>query len=98
MITAITGRPINLAQLAGELSDPPTPLSMRDDGTEREITCHDEAVTQAQLDAAIDAHVPAPPPPSDAVIVANLRARLTTAEQTIDQIIIDALMGDFPPL
>jgi hypothetical protein len=69
MSTATTTRAIDLAQLGAELADPPAPLSMSDDGTERTITCHDDTITQTQLQAAVDAHVPAPPPPSAASLL-----------------------------
>lgn len=95
MTTVTTTRPLDLAQLAAELGT--DALSMRDDDTGRTITCHDDTVTQAQLEAAVEAHVPAATPPSDAEVIANLKARLLATEQTLDQIIIDALMGDFPP-
>lgn len=99
MSTYTTERPIDLAQLAIELGtqEAPARLSMSDDGTERTITCHDEAVTQEALEAAVEAHVPAPPKPTESEIIANLKERLATTEKTLDQVIIDALMGDFPP-
>lgn len=62
MSTYTTARPISLGQLADELGT--DALSMSDDGTERTITCHDENVTEAQLQAAVDAHQPSAPIPS----------------------------------
>lgn len=87
---------INLAQLSVELGT--NALTMSDDGTERTITCHDATITKSQLEAAVAAHVPAPPPPTDAEVIANLKARLTATEQALDDVILGALMGDFPPL
>lgn len=60
MSAITTARPINLAQLAAELADPPAALSMTDDGTERTITAHDDTTTAEALQAAVDAHEPAP--------------------------------------
>lgn len=54
MSTYTTPRPVDLRQLAEEMGT--DELSMRDDGTERTITCYG-AITQAQLEAAVDAHV-----------------------------------------
>lgn len=56
MSTYTTPRPVNLAQLASPNELNTDALSMDDDGTERTVTCHDPAITQAQLQAAVDAH------------------------------------------
>lgn len=99
MAAVSTTRAIDLAQLATELD---AALSMSDDGAERTITCHDGAVTQAQLQAAVDAHVPAPPAPTEGEAlreqVTALKARLAAAEAATDEILMGALMGEFPPL
>lgn len=55
MSTVTTTRAVNLGQLASELGS--TDLSMTDDGTTRVVACYDPAITQAQLQAAVDAHV-----------------------------------------
>lgn len=55
-----TTRAVELSQLASETG---WALSTDDDGTTRIVTCHTPGVTKGQLDAAIDAHTPAPPPP-----------------------------------
>jgi len=55
MSTVTTARPTNLRQLSEELGGAPLSSSATASGTT--ITCHDENVTQAQLQAAIDAHV-----------------------------------------
>jgi type II secretory ATPase GspE/PulE/Tfp pilus assembly ATPase PilB-like protein len=55
MSTVTTARLIDLGQLAAKLGD--APLSISDDGTSRVITCHDETVTQATLQTAVDIHV-----------------------------------------
>lgn len=96
MSTFTTTRSIDLGQLTDELGG--VGLSLSDNGTERTITCHADTITQDMLEAAIEAHVPAPSAPTDAEVIANLKARLLAVEQTQDQIIVDALMGDFPPL
>ena len=57
MSTVTTTWLVNLGQLAAELTTPPAPLSMDDDGTQRIIACHDATISQAQLQAAVDAHV-----------------------------------------
>lgn len=62
MSTLTTTRPIDLLQLGAELGT--HDLSAMGADGECTITCHDEAITQAELEAAVDAHVPAPPPPS----------------------------------
>lgn len=69
MSTVTSSRPINLGQLAAELADPPAPLSMSDDGAERAVTCHADAIAPAALQAAVDAHAPAPPPPTAASLL-----------------------------
>lgn len=60
MSTVTTTRPINILQLGDELGT--SELSVLDRGEDRDVTCHDDAFTEAQLQAAVDAHVPAPPP------------------------------------
>lgn len=62
MSAVTTTRPVDLGQLAAELGD--APLSSSTDDGQTVITCHDPAVTKAQLQAAVDAHTPTPPPPS----------------------------------
>ena len=54
MSTVTTNKPINLGQLSVELG---AACSMVSQDDSRTITCHDEAITEAQLQAAIDAHV-----------------------------------------
>ena len=61
------------------------------------MRCDHEAVTQQILDATIDAHTPAPPAPTDAEQIAALKTRLADTQSMLDTIIMDALMGDFPP-
>lgn len=85
----VTQRPIDLAQLAAGLADPPASLSMNDDGTERTITCHDETITQETLEAAVEAHVPAEPPPSAASLIQAQVDELT--DLTVEM--LDLLMG-----
>lgn len=106
MSIVTTTRAIDLAQLdeearrAAGLTTPPG-LSMREvgegDDVERIIRCDHDAVTQTILDDVIDSHVPSPQPQPLEEQVAALKARATAAESTLDEIIIGALMGDFPP-
>jgi len=62
-------QPIDLGQLAGELDDAAS-LSMSEDGATRVVTAHD-TTTEAQLQAAIDAHVPVVRPKPEAVTAAT---------------------------
>lgn len=55
MIMAYTDKELNLGQLSTELGDAPI-LAFHDD----DYTLYVEGVTQAELDAAIEAHVPDP--------------------------------------
>jgi expansin (peptidoglycan-binding protein) len=55
MSAVTTTRLINLGQLAAEMAG--KPLSALGDQGTTTVTCHDPAVTQAALQAAINAHV-----------------------------------------
>ena len=73
-----TDRTIDLGQLDAEIAAVaglPTPpgLTASAIGSETTVRCDHPAVTQTILDDAIDAHVPAPPPPS---VEANLQAQI----------------------
>lgn len=85
-----TTRPIDFIQLTQELGTPEDPASMSisDDGTERTITAHDEDVTEEELQAAVDAHVP------NEEVQLSIEERLTIAQQEIQahQELIDALI------
>lgn len=61
-MTAIvtTTRTIDLAQLASEVDC--DALSARTADGSTTVTCHAGSLTNAQLQAAVDAHTPAPPP------------------------------------
>lgn len=50
---------VDLGQLSTELGTDALTMSSAD-GT-NEISCHDPAITQAQLEDAVSTHVPAPP-------------------------------------
>lgn len=82
MSAVTTTRPVNLDQLATELGG--ILLTAAGNGDETTVTAD---VPQAALQAAIDAHVPVEPPPSE---TRQLRLDL-------DQLIVDAMFGDFPP-
>jgi hypothetical protein len=62
MSTSTTTKTVDLAQLTAELDG--APLSAATNDGQSVITCHDPAITQAQLQSAVDAHTPAPQPPS----------------------------------
>lgn len=82
MSTVTTTRPIDEGQLNAELGDVGV-TSLRV-GEQITVTAD---VPKATLQAAIDKHVPAEPPPSE---TRQLRLDL-------DQLIVDAMFGDFPP-
>lgn len=90
MSSVTTTRPIDLGQLAqsplvGGSVETPAPLSMMNTGDERTITSHDEAITQAQLEAAIEAHVPEPPPPSAEEVIAQLQQQVAEQAAAIEE-------------
>lgn len=93
MSSVTTTRPIGLDQLNAELGMPGLTAVTSD--AETTVTAD---VPQATLQAAIDKHVPEEPPPTLEALVASLRERVTAAEAATDDIIIGALMGEFPPL
>lgn len=88
-----TTRPIREEQLSVELGG--VALSSSRVGDETTVTAD---VPKATLQAAIDAHAPVPPPPSAEEQLAALKDRMAAAEAATDDIIIGALMGEFPPL
>jgi hypothetical protein len=65
----LNGRTINLAQLATEVGAPLTAS-----GTEVVIADSESAVSAAQLQAALDAHVPAQPADANADLAARIQA------------------------
>lgn len=87
MIEVTTTRPIDLLQLDGELGSPG--LSMADYGETRVIRCEAETITQETLEAAVEAHVPAEPPPSAASLIQAQVDELT--DLTVEM--LDLLMG-----
>lgn len=107
MSIVTTNRVIDLPQLGTELAtaaglaEPPglsattTETSV---GTETVVRCDHDAVTQQILDDVIDAHTPAAPAPTDAEQIVALKARLADTQAALDEVIIGALMGEFPPI
>lgn len=84
MSTCETSQPIALSQLATELGT--DALSMSDNGEARTITCHDETVTQEQLEAAVEAHVPAPPPMTPEEQISSLQQEVADKQMQIDDL------------
>lgn len=72
MSTVTTTRPINVAQFAFEFGQP---ITASQSGSQTTIDCEVPTVTQAQLQAAVDAHVAV----EEAANAATLRARAANA-------------------
>lgn len=96
MSEVATSRPVSLGQLAAELGS--KPLSARLGGSGQTVViCHDPAVTQTALQAAVDAHVAIDEGGNRATIeqqaataLANNRTFLAIASPTNAQVVAQA--------